>query len=157
MNQPAAEDALRFQRANFVVTDLERALALYRDVLGMRLEFVKDSPPDSYSYTVFEIPPDTPLRFAVLGTPAQPRVMALTEVRDASLPAAPTPRRSAIVLDVADVDGVIAGASAAGLKVYPEESLETHDGRRGREAGIVDSDGNLVVVYRIDGRRPAGR
>ena len=34
--------------------------------------------------------------------------------------------------------------------MYNDESvLETHDGRSGREVGIVDVDGNLVVIYHI--------
>ena len=143
---------VRFQRGNYVVADLDRALAFYRDVLGLTLDFVKDSPGDSYSYAVFEIEPARPLRFAVLSAPDQPRVMALTEVGGDALPAQPPPRRAAIVLDVADVDAVVAGARALGLKVYPEDRLETHDGRIGREVGIVDADGNLVVIYRILGR-----
>ena len=143
---------VRFQRSNYVVADLDRALAFYRDVLGLTLEFVKDSPDDSYSYTVFEIDSARPLRFAVLSAPDQPRVMALTEIGGGTLPDQALPRRAAIVLDIADVDAVVAGAQALGLKVYPEDQLQTHDGRVGREVGIVDADGNLVVIYKILGR-----
>lgn len=143
--------ALRFQRANFVVTDLERSLGLYRDVLGFTLEFTKDSPDVSYSYDVFEIPRDQRIRFAVLSTNSQPRALALTELPGAELEPVPMPRRAAIVLDVADVDAVVAGAGEAGCKVYEEEELVTHDGRVGREVGIVDFDGNLVVIYHLPG------
>ncbi|MEM9209267.1 MAG: VOC family protein, partial [Pseudomonadota bacterium] len=136
------------QRANFVVRDIDRSLTFYRDVLGFRLDFIKDSPDDSYSYPVFEIPTSHKLRFAVLSTAEQVRVMALTEV-PAELDPLPMPRRAAIVLDVGDVDAVCAGAAAAGLKVYEEEELHTHDGRVGREVGIVDFDDNLVVIYHI--------
>jgi hypothetical protein len=38
---------------------------------------------------------------------------------------------------------------AWGLVVHPEERLVTHDGRVGREQGIVDHDGNLVVIFVI--------
>ncbi len=147
MSEPAA---IRFQRANFVVSDLDRALGFYRDVLGFQVTFIKDSEKSSYSYPVFEIDPDAVIRFAVLSAPGQPRVMALTEV---SMPLAdsPFPRRSAIVLEVADVDGVVAGARGAGCAVYTEGELLTHDGRKGREVGIVDHDGNLTVIYKISG------
>ena len=67
--------------------------------------------------------------------------------------AVPLPRRAAIVLDVSDVDAVVAGAKAAGCHVYEEGELLTHDGRRGREVGIADFDGNLTVIYNI----PAGK
>ncbi len=139
---------LRFQRANFVVRDIDRSLELYRDVLGFDVAFILDSPDDSYSYPVFEIDRAHKLRFAVLSTEEQVRVMALTEV-PAELEAVPHPRRAAIVLEVGDVDAVCEGARAAGCTVYEEEKLITHDGRVGREVGIVDYDDNLVVIYKI--------
>jgi catechol 2,3-dioxygenase-like lactoylglutathione lyase family enzyme len=141
---------VRFQRANFLVSDLDQALRFYRDVLGLELEFVKDSEKSSYSYPVFEIDPGAVIRFAVLSAPGQARVLALTEV-SITLPEPPQPRRAAIVIEVADIDDVVEGAHAAGCMVYPEGELLTHDGRKGREVGIVDHDGNLTVIYRIPG------
>ncbi len=138
----------RFQRANFVVTDLERSLGFYRDILGMRVDFTKESDAGSYSYPVFEIPRERRLRFAVLSYEGQPRVMALTEV-EGPLEPVPHPRRGAIVVEHPDIDGVIEASRAAGLHVYEEEHLVTQDGREGRELGVVDFDGNLVVLYFI--------
>jgi catechol 2,3-dioxygenase-like lactoylglutathione lyase family enzyme len=148
MSEPAKRMP-RFQRANYLVVDLERSLQLYRDILGFEVAFIKDSPEDSYSYPVFEIDQTSTLRFAVLSTPDQERVMALTEVSNPGVMAQPLPRRAAIVLEIADIDGVIADCERLGFKVYPEERLETHDGRLGRELGVVDDDGNLVVLYYI--------
>ena len=139
---------VRFQRANFLVSDLDRALVFYRDILGFRVDFIKDSEADSYSYPVFEIPRDRAMRFAVLSTESQVRVMALTEVAG-DLPDVPFPRRSAIVLEIPDIDGVVSASREAGLTVYDEEHLVTQDGREGREVGIADADGNLVVIYFI--------
>ena len=144
----AKNDYLRFQRGNFIVRNIEKSLTLYQDVLGFELAFIKDSPDDSYSYPVFEIDKAHRLRFATLSTKSQVRVMALTEV-PAELEPVANPRRSAIVLEVGDVDAVCDGARAAGCHVYDEEELHTHDGRVGREVGIVDHDGNLVVIYKI--------
>ncbi len=143
---------VRFQRANYLVADMDRALAFYRDVLGFEVAFMKDSEPTSYSYDVFEIARDAKMRFAVLSTADQPRVMALTEVGEAGMPAAVLPRRAAIVLDTPHMDEVLAGARALGLHVYDEEVLVTNDGRQGREVGVVDADANLVVLYTITGR-----
>ena len=145
MNRPA----VRFQRANFVVSDLDRALAFYRDILGFEVEHLHESPADSYSYAVFEIDRQARLRFALLSAPGQPRVMALTEIRGVTLKHCPDPKRSAIVLEVADFDYVVKRSVAWGLIVHPEEKLMTHDGRVGREQGIVDHDGNVVVIYTI--------
>lgn len=142
---------VRFQRGNHVVADLERALRFYRDVLGFDVTFTLPHNPDSYSYPVFDIPCEAVMRFCVLSTATQERVMALTEVAGIDLAPVPHPRRSAIVLEVADPDAVIAGARALGLEVAREEVLKTQDGRIGREIGIVDFDDNLVVIYAITG------
>lgn len=141
--------SVRLQRPTYVVSDLDRALTFYRDVLGFELAFVKESDAASYSYPVFEIPPEAKLRFAVLSTPDAPRCLALTEAAGIALEEAPLPRRAAIVLDIGDMDAMLDGARALGLHIYPEERLVTNDGREGREIGIVDFDGNLVVAYTI--------
>lgn len=140
---------VRFQRANFVVEDIDRALRFYRDVLGFEVTYRKGHNPDSYSIPVFEIPDGAELDFVILSLPGQPRVMALSGIKNVPLPPVPYPRRSAIVLDVADPDKVMTESAALGLKVYDEGRLETHDGRIGREIGIVDFDDNLVVIYLI--------
>ena len=140
--------SLRFQRANFLVSSIERALPFYHDVLGFRVAFTKEPRDASYSHQVFGLDPGMPVGFATLSTPAQERVMALTEV--AGLAAQAEPRRGAIVIEVDDVDGVVARAREHGFQVFPEERLVTHDGRIGREVGLVDGDGNLAVIYHID-------
>lgn len=140
---------VRFQRGNFVVADLDRALTFYRDVLGFDVAYQLGHNPDSYSIPVFNIPDGAELGFCTLSTREQVRVMALTEIKGVPLPPVPAPRRSAIVLDVADPDKIISGAKSLGLTVYPEERLETNDGRIGREIGIADFDDNLVVIYTI--------
>jgi catechol 2,3-dioxygenase-like lactoylglutathione lyase family enzyme len=143
--------SLRFQRANFVVRDMARALQFYRDVLGFEIAFTLGHNPDSYSFPVFAIPPEATIGFCVLSTATQERVMALTEVKDAPLAPVPPPRRAAIVLEVDDPDAVMAGARALGLEVHEEGRLVTKDGRTGREIGIVDFDDNLTVIYKITG------
>lgn len=140
---------VRLQRANIVVRSIERALTFYRDVLGFTEEFRKGHNPESYSFLVFEIPRDAQIGFSVLSAPGQPRILALTEIAQVPLAPVPVPRRSAMVLEVADPDRVVAGARALGLKVHTEEKLVTNDGRVGREFGIVDFDDNLVVIYLI--------
>ncbi len=138
----------RFQRANYCVEDIDRALSFYEGVLGFEVSYRKGHNSDSYSIPLFEIPDGAELGFAILSLPNQPRVMALSQIKNVPLPGG-YPRRSAIVLDVADCDMVMEKSHALGLRVYQEARLETHDGRIGREIGIVDFDDNLVVVYNI--------
>ncbi|MEP5938416.1 MAG: VOC family protein [Erythrobacter sp.] len=139
--------AVRFQRANFVVADLNRALSFYECVLGFEVEYRLGDNPDSYSRPVFNIPDEATLGFVTLNLPNQRRVMALTEITGITLEPVPHPRRGAIVLETQDPDAVMAGARNLGLTVYDEEVLNTPDGRVGREIGIVDFDDNLIVIY----------
>ena len=140
--------ANRFQRGNFVVSDLDRSVDFYTNVLGMDLDFVKESEPDSYSYIVFNISRERRLRFAMLSYPDQARVMALTEI-DGELDPLQQPIRSAIVIEVPDFDGTVTRAEDYSCHVFPEEQLLTPDGREGRQVGIQDPDGNLIVIYFI--------
>ena len=141
---------VRFQRANYVVSDLERSLDFYCNVLGFKLVFQKVSDADSYTYDVFEIDRSAGLRFAVLATDTQDNVMALTEVTGFDLPSKSPPFTSAIVLDVSDIDDIIAEVKNRGLTCYREDHLVTQDGRKGREYGFLDYDGNLIVIYKIN-------
>ena len=139
---------IRFQRANYVVSDIDRAMTFYCDVLGLDLVFLKPSDPDNYSYEIFGLPKDKPMRFAVLRTEDQPNVMALTEIKG-GIGFDEGPRRTAIILETPEIDRVIKESKELGLKVFGEDKLITKDGREGREFGILDFDGNLVVVYLI--------
>jgi catechol 2,3-dioxygenase-like lactoylglutathione lyase family enzyme len=149
MTQPPA---IRFQRSNLVVRNLDRALAIYRDVLGFTVDFIQDSPVDSYSYPVFRFPRAARLRFAALSAgPSQVRTLALTEVTGITLPAAPTPSLHALVLECPPLDAVLrALATIPDVQIMPEERLRTHDGRLGREVAFMDPDGHVVVLYRMD-------
>jgi catechol 2,3-dioxygenase-like lactoylglutathione lyase family enzyme len=142
---------IRFQRGNIVVADLDRSLEVYRDILGLTVEFTKESEPTSYSYPVFEIPRQAKLRFATLNAgPEQRRVLALTEITGVALGKPPLPRPAALVFEVPDMDPVLAALGARDdVHVYEEETLHTQDGRVGREIGFVDPDGHLIVLYNI--------
>ena len=141
---------MRFQRANYLVSNKERALLLYVDILGMNLDFMKESEEDSYSYEVFDIDDSIPMEFALLSYENQPRVLALTILGDGNLEQNPKPRRSAIVIEVDNVDETVAKCKENGFHCYRDDHLITHDGREGKEVGILDDDGNLVVIYKIE-------
>ena len=141
---------MRFQRANYLVSNKERELLLYRDILGMSLDFMKVSEEDSYSYDVFDIDDSIAIEFALLSYQDQPRVMALTILGDGNLEKNPLPRRAAICIEVDDVDDAVSKCNENGFHCYGEDHLITHDGREGKEVGILDDDGNLIVIYKIE-------
>ena len=141
---------MRFQRANYLVSNKERAFLLYRDILGMSLDFMKVSEEDSYSYDVFDIDDSIAIEFALLSYEDQARVMALTILGDGNLEKNPLPRRAAICIEVDDVDDTVSKCNENGFHCYGEDHLITHDGREGKEVGILDDDGNLIVIYKIE-------
>ena len=91
-----------------------------------------------------------PIEFALLSYEDQPRVMALTILGDGNLEQNPTPRRAAICIEVNDVDDIVSKCKANDFHCYRDDHLITHDGREGKEVGILDDDGNLVVIYKIE-------
>jgi catechol 2,3-dioxygenase-like lactoylglutathione lyase family enzyme len=130
---------------------MERALRVYRDVLGFTVHELKDSKSESYSYPVFGFPRHAKIRFATLDSPTQQRTMALTEVRGAELPRMPLPHMAAAVVNCPDFDAVLARAAAEGLKIVPEQGLPGPDGKpKGRESAFVDHDGHLIVIYKLN-------
>ncbi|MFN6933567.1 MAG: VOC family protein [Tsuneonella sp.] len=142
-------DPVRFKRAALIVGDLDRALALYRDALGFRLQSIKLSASDSYSYEIFGIDPGATMRMAALDGPdGQERTLALIEV----VPSPPKLSRpsAATVIEVADIGAALDRiATLDGVTVLPERPLHTHDGRIGREVGVIDADGHAAVLYRV--------
>ncbi len=148
------EDAYKgaaFKRVTLVVSDLERSLTLYRDILGFTLDGVSESAEDSYSYPVFKIDPKAKIRFATLSAgDAQVRTLALVEVKGMTLPKPPeVPRMTATVIRVNDLEGTMARVRDLGL-----ETIEGRISRRPgeftfKEQALIDFDGHLVVLYQI--------
>ncbi len=145
----AADDAPHLKRVNFLVADLERALAVYRDVLGFELFAVTESGPTSYSYPVFRLPPEAKLRFATLNSATEVRAFAITEVKGVQLPRPSGPHAVAPVIRVADLAGKLERLRELGVEVVDPVESVTSDGDRFVEAAFVDPDGHLVVVYEL--------
>jgi catechol 2,3-dioxygenase-like lactoylglutathione lyase family enzyme len=108
------------KRVNLLVRDLDRSLAVYRDILGFRNAQVSQSSPQSYSYPVFRLPAQARLRFCTLDSATEIRALALTEVTGIELPAPGPIVTSSPVIRVEDFDAVHARLKAAGLVVLYE-------------------------------------
>lgn len=145
----AVERLAPIYRHSILVSDLERSLTLYRDVLGLALGRISETPEDSYSYRFFNIEPAAMRRFAYLhGEEGHRNVLGLGEVPGIDLALPEAPRASAYVQTVADVEGVRAAVEALGLEVIePVRFMSREAGRPGMEFGIIDFDGHLILVY----------
>ncbi|MEO0996112.1 MAG: VOC family protein [Pseudomonadota bacterium] len=144
-------------RHSILVSDLERSLTLYRDILGLEVSRVTETSPDSYSYVFFNIPPGSMKRFAYLdGEGGRRNVLGIGEVPGLELNLPESPRSVAWVQTVADVEGVMAEAQALGLTLIPPlEFMSREAGRTGIETGVIDFDGHLVMFYGLK-RDPEG-
>jgi catechol 2,3-dioxygenase-like lactoylglutathione lyase family enzyme len=150
----AAEEAavreVALKRVNLLVRDLDRSLAVYRDILGFRNPQVSESSPQSYSYPVFRLPAQARLRFCTLDSATEVRALALTEVTGIELPAPGPIVTSTPVIRVEDFAEVHARLKAAGLDVVEPRRSKTVEGRDFRELAFTDPDGHLVVLYELD-------
>jgi catechol 2,3-dioxygenase-like lactoylglutathione lyase family enzyme len=135
-----------------VVDNLERSLEIYRDILGFKVQFIKASATDSYSYDVFNIPKHIPMCFATLtGDGPDVSIFGLIEAPGARVPPLPNAvRASAVVIHVDDLDATIEALNRRDdVSVMREFALTTQDGRKGREVAIIDPDGHAILLYNI--------
>lgn len=143
-------EGANFKRVTFVVADMDRALQIYRDILGFTLDGIMDSSHASYSYPVFKIDPEAKLRFATLSAgPEQVRTMALAEVTGIELPKPGRPIMTASVIRVNDIDGVFEKLEALGLETVESTISERKGEFKFKEGAFVDFDGHLVVLYQM--------
>jgi catechol 2,3-dioxygenase-like lactoylglutathione lyase family enzyme len=140
------------KRPALVVDNLERSLEIYQGILGFKVQFIKASPDNSYSYDVFNIPRDIPMRFATL-TADGPDVSIFGLIEAPGACPKPDPdqaRSSAVVILVDDLDLALIGLRArTDVKILPEFALTTQDGRKGQEVAMIDPDGHVILLYNI--------
>lgn len=149
---PSLDDgSVLFKRTTLVVANMERALTIYRDILGFTLNApVSESGPDSYSYPVFRIPQEAKIRFATLDSRTQERTLGLTEVTGISLPPPAQPLMSAAVIRVPDIAATMAKIRALGLETTEPKTVRTPDGKLAfTEQAFIDFDGHLIVLYQL--------
>lgn len=143
------------KRQAIIVSDMERALTLYRDILGFSVHSMTQSSSTSYSYEVFNIPREASIRFATLDAgETQIRTLALIEVTGVELEPQTGIRRAAAVINVnGRYEDVLAAIDEIGLdRVEPRPLGDPNSDRgQGIELGFTDWDGNLIVIYQFPG------
>lgn len=142
------------KRPNLVVSDMERSLKIYRDILGLKASEIRPGSKDSFSYPVFNVPKDADFRFVSLHEPGEERVLNLTEVTGMTLPTPPSePYMSALVIGIEDLEAKFKILESMGLKVTETDTAEGPDFRFIEQA-FVDPDGHLIVCFEVI--KPAG-
>lgn len=153
-DKPATADApvydgVHYKRATILTSDLDRSLAFYRDLMGLKVEAQMPLKPTSYAYVMFNIDAKAQMRMAMLSSDTQQRTLAIIEVKGAPLNIPTSPRPHSMVLESPDLPGMAARARERGLTVFKELDLTTVDGRKGKEQGLLDPDGHLVILYQL--------
>jgi hypothetical protein len=140
-----------FKRQLIAVSNMERALGLWRDVIGFQAGAITTSGPQSYSREVFNIPARASLRFCTMSAgPQQVRTLALLEVTGVRLPRQRGIRTAGAVVDARGrLEAIISWATAQGLTVFGPRPLTNPDQGTGTEQGFLDWDGNVVVLYQF--------
>jgi catechol 2,3-dioxygenase-like lactoylglutathione lyase family enzyme len=146
------------KRTALVVANIDRSLGIYRDILGFSVNSLTQSGPDSYSYEVFNLPRNKPIRFATLNSgPDQQRSLALIE-SPGVVHLQSGPRPAALVLNAqGGMDVMMAKVAALGLKIIPERPLNSPTQGLGREVAFLDPDGHLIVLYQFPKSDPPNR
>ncbi|MDJ0939732.1 MAG: hypothetical protein QNJ00_08195 [Woeseiaceae bacterium] len=134
-------------RTSIEVSDLERALTLYRDALGFVVDSTIEHPETSAVRQLVGNDARGSVRETLLSSRAGIATLGLVEAvgRSAADPAGATLR-----LEIPGFDEVIGRAKALGLTVLPERSSVNVHSQPTREQVIVDWDGNRIVVYALD-------
>jgi len=138
------------KRPNLLVADMDRSLAIYRDILGFSDGGIATSSEDSYSYPVFNIPREARMRYTYLGEPGEDRVFGLTEVTGVVLPRpADVPYMSTVVIGVTGLDTIMEKLTAMGLSVTEPKTTGGAEFVF-TETAFVDPDGHLIVLYEVE-------
>lgn len=137
------------KRTALVVSSIDRSLTIYRDILGFELNGITNSKPTSYSYDVFLVPRDKPIRFATFNSgPDQTRSLAMIESAGVRHRNDDGVRPVALVVNAnGRLEAIMAKITALGLKTVAPRPLASDTQGQGVETAFVDYDGHLVVLY----------
>jgi catechol 2,3-dioxygenase-like lactoylglutathione lyase family enzyme/uncharacterized protein (DUF1330 family) len=140
-----AQSAPPFRRATLVVADLDRALKLYRDVLGFTASAPRPIARDGSAAAIFNLRRGEQARFLTLDAgERQGEIVGLIEV-PSFRPAQGGVRATAMVIKVPVALGsIVPRLKAAGATLMPPTMAGLN-----KEQGLLDADGNLIVLYEL--------
>ena len=144
---PQSEYALQLHRPNILVSDMDRALRVYRDILGFQVNFLLDSM--GVAYDIFALDPQAKLRMAFISEGRGAfGSLALTEATGVDLPERALPYASAIIIELAEgrLAGVVEQLKGEGLEVGMPHEL---DKPPRTDISFTDHDGHRVVLFEI--------
>jgi catechol 2,3-dioxygenase-like lactoylglutathione lyase family enzyme len=148
-----------FKRMTIMVSDLDRTVRLWRDILGFEVAVNPQSGPDSYSYPVSNVARGATIRYAMVSAgPYQQRTLAFAEIKGQPVVVPQAPRVAAAVINAnGRLAEIIARVRAEGLTVIPSRPLPSATQGTGTEQAFLDWDGHLIVLYEFPIPAPQDR
>ena len=134
-------------RTNFVVADMDRALRLYRDILGFEVNGIMPASP--LMDNIFEIPAEADTRIAFLSsTEGGFGDIGITEVKGVDLPPAQSMYPTVFIIEIQrKIDDMVAQLEAEGLDIKGVYDLKEPLPRV--EIVFTDHDGHRVLLMRL--------
>ena len=137
------------KRINLIVSDLDRSLEIYRDVIGMEVFEIKNSKKGSYAYKVFNLPENAEMRFASLNVGSKSRGFSLTEIKNTELPSLDGIKMTTAVIQVEGLREIYKKIVKMNLNSTAIDEDLTPEGETFAEFSFTDYDGHLVVLYEL--------
>ena len=149
-NPPAsvlAEVDPYLHRPNFVVADMDRALRLYRDIIGFKVNAVV--PASELMDNIFEIPAEADTRIAFLSSvDGEFGNIGITEVKGVDLRPEPGIFPSVWIIEIQrEINDMVAQLEAEGLEIKGVYDLQNPERM---EIVFTDHDGHRVLLMRLD-------
>jgi len=153
--KPIAGKLLRVKRPLLIVSDLERSLKFYVDVIGLELYSVDpyyDRNPQSLGYEMFGVAQGARKRMAMLNTSNEIRGITLQEIKDMPVKFEQRPRAFTVLFETDDLFGIRQRAQAAGFRIIEPQLAdipETTQTPRLRfaELAVIDPDDHVVAFF----------
>ncbi len=136
------------QRPHILVADFERAMRVYRDILGLRVNFFVDALP-RVPWEMFGLPPEARCRVGFLSEGKGVfGSLAVTEAKGVELSKPMPPYRCTIIIEVREglLFPMVDKLRAEGLEVGEPLRL---DGPPRTDISFSDHDGNRVLIFEV--------
>lgn len=148
---PKPRHDLRLHRPNLLVADMDRALSVYRDILGFEVDFLLDAL--DVAPEMFGLPLDTKMRMAFLSEGRGAfGSLALSEATGMTLPRRDPPWPAAIIIELQEgrLARSIEQLRGTGLQVGNAYHL---DNPTRTDISFTDHDGHRIVLFELHSKK----